>query len=203
MSSDYSQQYEDFIAALERLFHIKSNEPIEDMCNTITNTLISKYHLSIKHITKLIREAIRYNYASGANYFKILKHIGADFSFWDFEFEKEDSIEYIVMHDQIDKFKEYTVQHSISDDEDFLKVPNFDIDAFVQGINVKLTLIEACAYFGSVNIFYFLISNDISKITENCLNYAVIGGNQDIINKCLKENKMDINCLRSIIRTQS
>ena len=107
------------------------------------------------------------------------------------------------MHDQIDKFKEYVAQHSISDDKDFLKITNFSIDDFYQDNDVGLTLIEACAYFGSVNIFYFLISNDISKITENCLNYAVIGGNQDIINKCLKENKMDINCLRSIIRTQS
>ncbi|EAY06604.1 hypothetical protein TVAG_055980 [Trichomonas vaginalis G3] len=203
MSSDYSKQYEDFIGALEKLFHIKSNEPIEDMCNIITNTLISKYQLSIKHLAKLIREAIRYNYASGANYFKILKHIGADFLFADLEFEKEDSIQYIVMHDQIDKFKEYSVQHSILGDKKFLKITNFDIDSFFEDVDVELTLIEACAYFGSVNIFYFLISNYNIKITGNCLSYAVIGGNQDIINECMKENKMGIDCLRSIIRTHN
>ena len=78
MSSDYSKQYADFIGALEKLFHIKSNEPIENMCSIITNTLISKYQLSIKQLTKLIHEAIRYNYASGANYVKILEQIGAD-----------------------------------------------------------------------------------------------------------------------------
>ncbi|EAY07105.1 hypothetical protein TVAG_342690 [Trichomonas vaginalis G3] len=107
------------------------------------------------------------------------------------------------MHDQIDKFKEYVAQHSISDDKDFLKITNFSIDDFYQDNDVGLTLIEACAYFGSVNIFYFLTSNDISKITENCHSYAVIGGNQDIINECLKEKKMGIDCLRSIIRTHN
>ncbi|EAX97020.1 hypothetical protein TVAG_315220 [Trichomonas vaginalis G3] len=99
MSSDYSKQYADFIKALEKLFHIKSNEPIEDMCSIITNTLISKYQLSINQLTKLIYEAIRYNYASGANYIKILEQIGADLTgVSDYHFETEDSIKFIVMH---------------------------------------------------------------------------------------------------------
>ncbi|EAY16490.1 hypothetical protein TVAG_348000 [Trichomonas vaginalis G3] len=203
MSSDYSKQYADFIGALEKLFHIKSNEPIEDMCSIITNTLISKYQLSIKQLTKLIHEAIRYNYASGANYVKILEQIGAYLTgVSDYHFETEGSIKFIVMHDQIDKFKEYLTQNSIPDDVYFL-IPNFRNNAFDKGYFAVLSLIEACAYFGSVNIFYFLTSNHISEITENCLCSALIGGNQDIINECLKEHKMDIDCLRSIIRTHN
>ncbi|EAX96862.1 ankyrin repeat protein, putative [Trichomonas vaginalis G3] len=204
MSSDYSKQYADFIGALEKLFHIKSNEPIEDMCSIITNTLISKYQLSINQLTKLIHEAIRYNYASGANYVKILEQIGADLTgVSEKHFETESSIKFIVMHDQIDKFKEYLTQNSISGDI-FLEIPNFWYNAYHDDeCFAELSLIEACAYFGSVNIFYFLISNQISLITERCLSYSVIGGNQDIINECLKENKMDIDCLRSIIRSHN
>ncbi|EAY21834.1 ankyrin repeat protein, putative [Trichomonas vaginalis G3] len=204
MSSDYSKQYADFIGALEKLFHIKSNEPIEDMCSIITNTLISKYQLTINQLTKLIREAIRYNYASGANYVKILEQIGADLTgVSDYHFETEGSIKFIVMHDQIDKFKEYLTQNSISGDI-FLKIPNFVYNAYhYLKFFAELSLIEACAYFGSVNIFYFLISNQISEITERCFSYAVIGGNQDIINECLKKHKMDIDCLRSIIRAHN
>ncbi|EAX89618.1 hypothetical protein TVAG_256980 [Trichomonas vaginalis G3] len=146
----------------------------------------------------------RYNYASGANYVKILEQIGADLTgVSDYHFETESSIEFIVMHDQIDKFKEYLTQNSISGDI-FLEIPNFWYNAYHDdGYYAELSLIEACAYFGSVNIFYFLISNQISKITEWCLSYSVIGGNQDIINECLKENKMDIDCLRSIIRSHN
>ncbi|EAX95794.1 ankyrin repeat protein, putative [Trichomonas vaginalis G3] len=202
MSSDYYKQYADFIEAFEKLFHIKSNEPIEDMCNIITNTLISKYQLSIKHLTMLIHAAIRYNYASGESYVKILEHIAPNGKkIPEIEFETESSIKYIVMHDQIDKFKEYLIQNSISDNYVFLEIPNlgkYDFSNFG-----KLSLIEICAYFGSVNIFYFLILNQINKITEKCLSYSVIGGNQDIINECLKENKMDIDCFRCIIRTHN
>ncbi|EAY18993.1 hypothetical protein TVAG_246710 [Trichomonas vaginalis G3] len=204
MSSDYSQQYTDLIGALEKLFHIKSNEPIEDMCSIIANTLISKYQLSINQLTKLIHETIRYNYASGANYVKILKQIGADLAgVSDYHFETEGSIKFIVMHDQIDEFKEYLTQNSISGNI-FLKIPNFVYNAnHYLKYSAELSLIESCAYFGSVNIFYFLISNQICKITKRCLCYSVIGGNQDIINECLKENKMDIACLRSIIRAHN
>ncbi|EAY07342.1 ankyrin repeat protein, putative [Trichomonas vaginalis G3] len=106
------------------------------------------------------------------------------------------------MHDQIDKFKEYLTQNSISGGI-FLQIPNFRNNAYDYGYFAELSLIEACAYFGSVNIFYFLISNQISEITENCRIYSVIGGNQDIINECMKENKMDIDCLRSIIRAHN
>ncbi|EAX98377.1 hypothetical protein TVAG_357460 [Trichomonas vaginalis G3] len=106
------------------------------------------------------------------------------------------------MHDQIDKFKEYLTQNSISHDDVFLEIPNLEkVDYF--NSFVELSLVETCAYFGSVNIFYFLISNHYCKITEKCLRYSVIGGNQDIINECLKENKMKIVCFRSIIRTHN
>ena len=117
MSSDYAKPYSDFIGAFEKLFLIKSNESVEYMCDIITNTLISKYQLTKSQLTEIILEALRYNYASGENYIKILKNIGFDNKkLSNLTFPLEGSVEFIVMHDQIDKFKEYISQRELNFD---------------------------------------------------------------------------------------
>ncbi|EAX82962.1 hypothetical protein TVAG_107240 [Trichomonas vaginalis G3] len=94
MSSDYKKQYADFIEAFEKLFRLESNESVEEMCNIITNVLFSKYKLSIKQLTKIIIMAIQYNYASGENYIRILKHIGSNIKrISELIIPREDSIE--------------------------------------------------------------------------------------------------------------
>ncbi|EAY08764.1 ankyrin repeat protein, putative [Trichomonas vaginalis G3] len=86
------------------------------------------------------------------------------------------------MNDKIDQFKEYISQHSF----EYIpfKVLGFPI----------LSPLEACCYFGSVNIFNFIISNYKQKITQECLKYSLIGGNTDIINESLKNNTIDKEC---------
>ncbi|EAY08316.1 hypothetical protein TVAG_401710 [Trichomonas vaginalis G3] len=200
LASDYSKQYADFIEAFEKLFQIKYNESIEDICNIITNVLITKYKLSIKQLKKIILMASQYNYSSRENYIRILEHIGADFSKIQASiFPMEDSIEFIVMHDQIDKFKEYITQKRIELDLCFLRIP--DISNTFHSI--KLSLIEACAYFGSVNIFHFLLSNQICEKTQNCLHCSIIGRNTDIINECLKDYEINIDCLKYIVSSHN
>ena len=191
MSSGYSRQYADFIGAFEKLFSIQSSESVEEICNIISNVLISKYKLSVKKLTKITLMALQYNYASAENYAKIFKHIGSNFKrISELIFPSENSIEYIVMHDQIEKFKEYISQKRIDNDCVFLEIPDLvkyeKIKNYEYRPFVKLSLIEACAYFGSVNIFFFLISNQGCKRTNNCLRYSIIGRNADIINECLK-----------------
>ncbi|EAY15976.1 ankyrin repeat protein, putative [Trichomonas vaginalis G3] len=78
------------------------------------------------------------------------------------------------MYDQIDKFKEYIIENQINDIR--IDTPHF----------IGLSPIEACAYYGSVNIFNFLISNFDKKISDKCTRLSFIGGNIDIINECLK-----------------
>ncbi|EAX93815.1 hypothetical protein TVAG_054200 [Trichomonas vaginalis G3] len=194
MSSDYAKPYSDFIGAFEKLFHIKSNESVECMCDIITNVLISKYQLTKSQLTEIILKALQYNYTSGENYIKILKNIGFDNKkLSNLTFPLEGSVEFIVMHDQIDKFKEYISQAEPKNDN-FLKIP--DLNEYG---HFNLSLIEACAYFGSVNIFFFLISNQKYAPSTKCLQYSLIGRNTDIINECLKDNKMDKDCLRDIV----
>ncbi|EAY00638.1 hypothetical protein TVAG_134280 [Trichomonas vaginalis G3] len=193
MIYDYAKPYSDFNGAFEKLFHIKFNDSVEDMHNIITNVLISKYQITKNQLSQIILKAFRYNYVSGENYIKIFKNIGFDNKLSDLTFPLEGSVEFIVMHDQIDKFKEYISQRELKNDI-FLEIPDLN-----SGFRFKLSLIETCAYFGSVNIFFFLISNQNYTISERCLQFSLFGRNTDIINECLKGNKMDKDCLRDIV----
>ncbi|EAY01547.1 ankyrin repeat protein, putative [Trichomonas vaginalis G3] len=220
MSVDYSKPYTDFIEAFEKLFSIKPDKSVEDLYNTITNVLISKYKLSGYRISKIILTAIQYNYASTEIYIKILELLGfKNNNICKLDFPLEGSIEYILMHDQIDKFKEYISQKNINNNDTILEIPmlkikNYSIHDEFEDLKtlsnlsiVKhrvsfayLSLIKACAYFGSVNIFKFLFSNLYSKLDNKCLRLAIIGRNTDIINDCLKDNAMDSECLRDIVK---
>ena len=77
------------------------------------------------------------------------------------------------MHDQIDKLKNiYKYQKEMKKIKSFLKIHILEYDYIVQ-----LSLIEFCAYFGSANIFFFIISNPNYDITKKCLRYSLIGRN--------------------------
>ena len=178
MSDDYAKPYLDFIRAFEKLFLIKSNESVEDMCNIITNVLLLKYQLTKKQLAKIIIKALQYNYASCDNYAKIFKNIGMEINdLSKLKFPSESSIEFTVMHDRIDKFKEYISQNEIKN-EKFLKIPvlnnielksdsiSFSYYHMSEKDNLALSLIETCAYFGSVNIFFFLISSQKYTISK-------------------------------------
>ncbi|EAY20592.1 hypothetical protein TVAG_162870 [Trichomonas vaginalis G3] len=95
------------------------------------------------------------------------------------------------MHDQIDCFEEYVSNHSITD---LLMFCRFEFSLLE-----RLSLLETCCYFGSVNIFFFLISNAECAITEKCLKASIFGGNIDIINECLKKQQIDKYCVNSSI----
>ncbi|EAY22176.1 hypothetical protein TVAG_093500 [Trichomonas vaginalis G3] len=207
MEANYEKKYADFIGTLEKLFCKKSNESVEDMSNLISNVLISKYQLSLKSLEKIIKLAGQCNYAYVESYFKILELICSKctkITELKSKLPMEGSVEYMVMHDQIDKFKEYVSQKDVKFSLDIIDLKDFeglndqDLDACD---STNLSLFEACAYFGSVNIFIFLISTQQPKISKKVLLYSLIGRNTDIINECMKHKKMNIDCLRFIVRT--
>ncbi|EAY11761.1 ankyrin repeat protein, putative [Trichomonas vaginalis G3] len=224
MSSKYIKQYEEYIETYERLFHIKSNESIEDTMNMITNVLISKYQIRIPDLILSLMTAIQYNSRSIDIYVKIINQILSKYTntevkttnfddlinytlltliknenkIYQFEYDKdeypkEDDVHYFIMNDQIDNFKEYLTQNSLEDIDEFLF--NDEIGS--------LSALKACRYFGSVNIFNFLIKCCGNTITQECLELASIGGNIDIINECLKENQIDEFCFLSIIASHN
>ncbi|EAY09221.1 ankyrin repeat protein, putative [Trichomonas vaginalis G3] len=213
MSCGSLAMYQDFIGFYDRLFHIKSNEAVEEMINLISSILITKYKMSFHALFKSIFRAMHSNYRSINVYVQILNQILTKFSlkksefvyrdddFFDesnifnlkqdivSSFPKEGEIGYMIMHDQIDCFKEYISNHSLAY---LLMFCRFKFSPFQQ-----LSLLEACCYFGSVNIFFFLISNAECIITQECLKASIFGGNTDIINECMKKNQIDKYCVNS------
>lgn len=195
MCSEYLQKYDDFIKANERLAHLKPDESIEEIFNLITSVLIDKYKMAFKELILVILIAIRFNYRSIKSYIKILNQIITKYSLdysefcykkyiWaqqeylsidyekdrpnqiDFdrdEFPQEDEVLYMIMYDQVDKFKEYVSKNSFHDQR--LKIPGFS----------WFTPLEACCYFGAVNIFFFIKSISDCNISEKCLLLALVG----------------------------
>ncbi|EAY17329.1 ankyrin repeat protein, putative [Trichomonas vaginalis G3] len=62
-----------------------------------------------------------------------------------------------------------------------------------------LSLLELCCYHGAVDCFKFLRTQFNSKITETCLHFSFLGGNQEIISECLKYQKPDEECMKYAI----
>ncbi|EAX87695.1 hypothetical protein TVAG_367070 [Trichomonas vaginalis G3] len=218
---NFLEKYRDFIETYEKLYQMKADESIEVIFNCINLVLINKYKIPPRQIIFSIIRAIHYNYRCMEQYVIILNKIVSKYSlickyllndiienkdlgkimiqnpkkvvqsnqfyFDENSFSKENEIDYIIMHDQIDKFREYSVEKTLNDV--LIKIHT----------NSSVSLIEACCYYGSVNIFYFLISNTKSKITKDCLHYSIIGGNTDIINECLKNNKIAEYYLNEIV----
>ncbi|EAX91536.1 hypothetical protein TVAG_376470 [Trichomonas vaginalis G3] len=203
MSKDGSKQYDDFIDAYDKIFHVKSVETIKDTYNLITDVLINKYKMSTYDILVSIVKAVRYNYRSFLIYCAILHDFliknpitdkeankltaMASYNFLSFTkddddvyqlevrysldsiYPLDDTVESFIMDDQIDRFKEYVSNNSL----DRIRVLISDDE--------QLTPIEACAYFGSVNIFTFLTTNLHHKISPRCLQYSLIGGNTELL----------------------
>ena len=69
--------------------------------------------------------------------------------------------------------------------------------------NCFRTDIKKCAYYGSGNIFKFIQENYHMEITPECLHNAIIGGNTDIINECLKYHPLDVDCLKYAISSHN
>ena len=231
MGCQYIKKYSDFIGVYEKLYHLQADQSLEEIYDLVEKVLICKYKISIHLLFMSIFNTIRYNYRSIAIYVNILNNILKKHSFKykdllqyktlnehgdlcsdeihsylriskksntsnQIEFDtnslpKEGEIQYMIIYDQVDKFREYVTQHSL--ESITIKVPCF----------IRMDPIEACCYFGSVNIFFFLISNYDIKITKQCYQYSFIGGNIDIINKCKKNNEIDEKCLNYIISSHN
>ncbi|EAY15713.1 hypothetical protein TVAG_187640 [Trichomonas vaginalis G3] len=219
MSDQLLNKYDDFIETYEKLFHLNSNDSVEEILNLISSVLIKKYKAVIITVVYNLFMAARCNYQFIELYIKILNQFlskyrlpnsyvielansvkmtysnnpngGLQVDFDRKSFPKEGEILYIIMNDQIDKFKEYVSHESI--------------ESFSANISVYQmhSPIEACCYFGSVNIFFFLLTNLNVAMTPKCLLYSIFGRNTDIINECMKNIKMNKYALESTIASHN
>ena len=97
-------------------------------------------------------------------------------------FRSED-FDIFIKDDQIDKFRNYVLENDLS----------FDIQFG------NCTTLEKCAYYGAINIFNFIVKNLNGTISQKCFHNAIIGGNTDLINECLKHHPIDAYCLNNAI----
>ncbi|EAY08437.1 hypothetical protein TVAG_354960 [Trichomonas vaginalis G3] len=61
------------------------------------------------------------------------------------------------------------------------------------------SLLELCCYHGAVDCFKLLRTKFGSKITKKCLALSFLGGNQEIMNECLKYKKPNKECMKYAI----
>ncbi|EAY22847.1 hypothetical protein TVAG_075940 [Trichomonas vaginalis G3] len=213
------EKYEDFITTYEKLFHLQSSESIDDTLNLIKSILISKYKRPAQQIIKCIFIAMQSNPRSLKSYIDILNQISSLYSIsfqflkikseslesflsynnnnGHYHFEKKDIPELdneicsLIFNDQIDDFRRFLLTN---------KLPKSVLDL---SSGHKISLLEACAFYGSVNIFYFLLSNYPCVVTLRCLHNSIIGGNIDIINECLKIHNLDCYCFLNAIKSHN
>ncbi|EAY19346.1 hypothetical protein TVAG_452600 [Trichomonas vaginalis G3] len=210
MNQDLLKRYDDYFEVYDKLFNIKLSDSVDEFYQLVTN-FFNKYRISRITFFSSLMYAVKYNYGSLMLYIKLFNLINENYPISqsllsqkllrsmekylhiitqeiDNSFPKEDEIGYFIMFDQIDKFKEYAINHSVE-----------RLRMKYSAILRRNSILENCAYFGSVNIFNFLLTNSGFKITSRCLRNAIIGGNTDIINECMKSFQIDRDCFNCAI----
>ncbi|EAY23422.1 hypothetical protein TVAG_070860 [Trichomonas vaginalis G3] len=210
MDSESQKKYNDFIDTYERLYHLNSSESHNEILNSMIDCLVNKYNISKYLLIKSLLTAIKFNYKSIVLYSIILNQILTKFSipssyvlnnFPDLlnnnefvvtmKFPQWDEFDDIIMYDRIEKFKNIALERDI--EKLNMTIPNFSSNS----------ILENCAYFGSVNIFSFIIMNYSPTITAKCLENAIISGNTDIINECLKYQTLFPCCINYAIASHN
>ena len=109
----------------------------------------------------------------------------------------------IIRDDNIDEFVTYISRTNLSLTSQ-IESSIYETNSFLLK-NEKPTLIQYSAFFGSIQIFNFLLLNNV-ELNYSILPYAIHGNNPDIIhkleeNKVLKSNYFSLlNCLRESIK---
>ncbi|EAX88631.1 ankyrin repeat protein, putative [Trichomonas vaginalis G3] len=104
----------------------------------------------------------------------------------------ENTIYRAIMYNDLDRFISFT------------EIEDFDKD---QTLNSSLypdsyegySLLELCCYHGAVDCFKFLRTKFSSEITETCLEFSFLGGNQEIMSECLKYQTPNEKCMEYAI----
>ena len=100
--------------------------------------------------------------------------------------ENDEIICQIIRNDSLDEFIDYISKNDIQLDS-IIQPSIFETNNFLLKNNY-VSLIEYAAFFGSKNIFQYLIKfNNVSSLETSIWNYAIHGGNAEIIHY-LEEN---------------
>ena len=100
--------------------------------------------------------------------------------------ENESQIASIIMRDDINEFINYVSQTNIQYNSE---IPDsiYEKCFYLTQKYKKITVIEYCAFFGSINIFKYLVSNKATE-TNNLGFYSIAGGCFEIVHLCEQMN---------------
>ncbi|EAY15298.1 hypothetical protein TVAG_394420 [Trichomonas vaginalis G3] len=172
-------------------------------CILANNRNLNSYLAILKHLydqihPKNVRNILGLmNYLFFKKYVIILDETNSDFE----EFEpEEDSDSYLYILDyQLFLYPENTIYGAIMNDDVKSFISHTEEEGFDQNMEIinnlfywldqfdGYSLLRLCCYYGAEKCFKFLRTKFHSKITEECLIVSFLGGNQFIINECLKE----------------
>ena len=82
------------------------------------------------------------------------------------------------MYNDLERFIQSTENDGFDKDQT-LKSDLYPLDR-------RFSLLELCCYYGAVDCFKLLRSKFKSEISYTCLEFSFLGGNQEIMNECLK-----------------
>ncbi|EAY00149.1 hypothetical protein TVAG_330780 [Trichomonas vaginalis G3] len=108
----------------------------------------------------------------------------------------EDTIYRAIMNNDLERFISFTERDGFHENQklesDLFPNPSY---CYVSGYS----LLELCCYYGAVDCFKFLITKFKSKITQTCLEFSFLGGNQEIMSECLKHQEPNEKCMKYAI----
>ncbi|EAY13419.1 hypothetical protein TVAG_424510 [Trichomonas vaginalis G3] len=109
-----------------------------------------------------------------------------------FDFLQENEIIKAIMEDDKEKLK------TIIDGDNFDKNQTIK-SRFFPNPEDGLSLIELCCYYGSIECFMLLRKELATPITPLCLQFSIMNGNTYIMTESLKEQKPDEECMKYAI----
>ncbi|EAY09520.1 ankyrin repeat protein, putative [Trichomonas vaginalis G3] len=222
MSDNVIGQNEEFMKAYYKLYHISPSDSLEEILEMINTVLVKNFKVPFSQIIVSIIHAIKYNYRSINLYIKIFNQFCMMHSIekslidllfpdiWNSDklilddnatkiiccctlFPLEESLHYYTMFDQLEKIIYYSISHDLNDINKLFLTPHFGISR----------ILDLSAFYGSSNIFFYLLSNFKHEITQNTPQYSFIGNNTDIIKECLKHKDPDNVCLEYAIESHN
>ncbi|OHT05979.1 hypothetical protein TRFO_26035 [Tritrichomonas foetus] len=116
----------------------------------------------------------------------------------------DDSFVPLIIDDNIDEFQHELVRRGLTDDTtilEFVFEKNYYLRSQILAL-YPVKLIDFSAYCGSVKIFKLLFLKENNENLEKCLEFAVLGGNAEIIHILEQQNLsnfVDIVCSCSIL----
>ncbi|EAX99883.1 hypothetical protein TVAG_222440 [Trichomonas vaginalis G3] len=221
--SELRNNYKHYIDLYTALYQLKTEK--EDDLNSIYNLIKAELIDSKKYLptnmVKDILDIIPYNNRYAKSYLILAKRVidyyhvkvvidvdviskylfykeygikldnSSDFEKLKFEkldIHSENTIYRAIMDNDLQKFISFTEQKGFYKNKRILsKLYPLSFEGF--------SLLELCCYHGAVDCFKLLRTKFNSEITETCLRFSFLGGNQEIMNECLKYQKPNEKCM--------